>query len=93
MFGIIIGISEPQYNDKELKQFKNATVKLNGKEIPYYEATQKQRAIENNIRKTTRSIKILEKAAKNKKPYSAIENKVGILSKNKITRAITIIKQ
>lgn len=61
-FGIILGVSEPQYNDSQLKQFKNATVKLNGKEIPYYEATQKQRAIENNIRKTTRCIKTLEKA-------------------------------
>ena len=61
-FGIILGVSEPQYTDKELKEFKNATVKLNGKEIPYYEATQKQRALENQIRKTTRSAKILEKA-------------------------------
>lgn len=61
-FGIILGVSEPQYSDSELKQFENATVKLNGKEIPYYEATQKQRAIENNIRKTTRCIKTLEKA-------------------------------
>lgn len=61
-FGIILGVSEPQYTDKELKELKNATVKLDGKEVPYYEATQKQRAIENNIRKTTRSIKTLQKA-------------------------------
>ena len=61
-FGIILGISEPIYNSKELKEFKNATVRLNGKEIPYYEATQRQRKIENNIRKITRSIKTLEKA-------------------------------
>ena len=61
-FGIILGISEPIYNSKELKEFKNATVRLNSKEIPYYEATQKQRKIENNIRKITRSIKTLEKA-------------------------------
>lgn len=61
-FGIILGISEPQYTDKELKEMKNATVELNGKEIPYYEATQKQRAIENNIRKVKGSIQALEKA-------------------------------
>lgn len=61
-FGIILGVSEPQYTDKELKELKNATVKIDGKEVPYYEATQKQRAIENNIRKTTRSIKTLQKA-------------------------------
>lgn len=61
-FGIILGVSEPQYLDKELNEFKNATVKLNGKEIPYYEATQKQRQYENSIRKTKRSIQTLEKA-------------------------------
>lgn len=61
-FGIILGVSEPVYSDKELKDYKNATVNYNGKEIPYYEATQKQRALENEIRKTTRSAKTLEKA-------------------------------
>lgn len=60
-FGIILGISEPKYDNKELMQMKNAKVMLNGKETPYYEATQKQRAIENNIRKTKRSIQILDK--------------------------------
>lgn len=61
-FGIILGISEPQYTNKELKEMKDATVKLDGEEIPYYEATQKQRALENSIRKTKRSIQTLEKA-------------------------------
>lgn len=61
-FGIILGVSEPQYTEKDLKDFKNAKVNLNGEEIPYYEATQKQRAIENKIRKTKRTSKILEKA-------------------------------
>lgn len=61
-FGIILGISEAVYTNKELDEYKNATVKLNGKEIPYYEATQKQRAIENNIRKIKTSIQTLEKA-------------------------------
>ena len=61
-FGIILGVSEPQYTNKELKQMKEATVKLNGEEIPYYEATQRQRAMENEIRKAKRSVQILEKA-------------------------------
>lgn len=61
-FGIILGVSEPKYTEKELEYFKNAKVKLNGKEIPYYEGTQKQRQLENMIRKTKRSIQILEKA-------------------------------
>lgn len=61
-FGIILGISEPIYTNKELKDYKNATVELNGKKIPYYEATQIQRKFENNIRKTKRSIQTLDKA-------------------------------
>lgn len=60
-FGIILGISEPIYNSKELKEFKNATVTLNGKQVPYYEATQIQRNYENNIRKIKRSIQTLDK--------------------------------
>lgn len=63
-FGIILGISEQQYSDKELNKMQNATVKLNGEEIPYYQATQIQRQLENNIRKTKRSIQTLNKADK-----------------------------
>lgn len=61
-FGIILGISEPVYTDKELNEYKNATVEWNGKKIPYYEATQRQRQLENAIRKQKRAVQILEKA-------------------------------
>lgn len=61
-FGIILGISEPVYTNKELEEYKNATITLNGKQIPYYEATQKQRQLENKIRKAKRSVQTLEKA-------------------------------
>lgn len=61
-FGIILGISEPIYTDKELKEFREATVTVNGKKIPYYEATQKQRQLENAIRKQKRTVQTLEKA-------------------------------
>ena len=60
--GIILGISEPVYTKKELEHYKNATVKLEGKEVPYYEATQKQRQLENAIRKQKRTVQILEKS-------------------------------
>ena len=46
----------------ELKEYKNATVELNGEKILYYEAAQKQRQLENAIRKTKRAIQTLEKA-------------------------------
>ncbi len=61
-FGIILGISEPIYSNKELKQFKNEKVTLNGKKVEYYEATQRQRQIENTIRKQKRAVQTLEKA-------------------------------
>lgn len=63
-FGIILGISEPQYTQKELSGMKNATVTYKNKEIPYYEATQKQRQLENTIRKQKRTVQTLEKANK-----------------------------
>lgn len=61
-FGIVLGISEPVYTSKELKEFREATVTWNGKKIPYYEATQKQRQLENAIRKQKRTVQTLEKA-------------------------------
>lgn len=61
-FGIILGISEPQYNKKELDEMKNATVTYQNKEIPYYEATQKKSSLENSIRKQKKEVQIREKA-------------------------------
>lgn len=61
-FGIILGVSEPQYTKKELKEMQDATVKFNGKEMSYYEGTQKQRQLENAIRKQKRAVQTLEKA-------------------------------
>lgn len=66
-FGIILGVSEPVYSNQELKQFKNATVTLSGEQIPYYKATQKQRQLENEIRKQKRAVQILEKAGQDTK--------------------------
>lgn len=61
-FGIILGVSEPVYTNNELEKFKNATVTLNGKQVPYYKATQRQRQFESDIRNTKRSIQTLDKA-------------------------------
>lgn len=61
-FGIILGISEPVYDKNELNKMQNAKLKLAGKEVPYYEVTQKQRQLENEIRKKKREIQILDKS-------------------------------
>ena len=47
---IITDIEENIYTDEEINEANNRTVKYKGEEIPYYEATQKQRALERNIR-------------------------------------------
>ena len=44
------------YTDKELKEMSNKTVTYNGKEIPYYEATQIQRKMERQIRQNKKDI-------------------------------------
>lgn len=47
---IVTDIEENIYTEKEINEANNRTVKYKGKDIPYYEATQKQRALERNIR-------------------------------------------
>lgn len=46
----IIGVSEPIYSDKEINEANNRTVTYKGEEIPFYEATQRQRALERAVR-------------------------------------------
>lgn len=54
------GISERIYKDEELKSYEKETVKYNGEELSFYEATQKQREIERNIRQWKRQASLLE---------------------------------
>lgn len=77
-FGIILGVSEPKCTNKELKEYRNATVELNGEKIPYYEATQRQRQLENAIRKTKRAVQTLEKAGKD---TEVSKSRLAILNK------------
>ena len=59
-FGIILGISEPVYTKKELKQMENSKVTYQGKKIPEYEATQIQRKLEREQRNLKRQIEPLK---------------------------------
>lgn len=45
------GVSTPAYSKKYIEELNNRTVEYNGKSIPQYEAEQKQRAMERQIRK------------------------------------------
>lgn len=47
---IITDIEDNIYTEKEINDANNRTVNYKGEKIPYYEATQRQRALERNIR-------------------------------------------
>jgi len=64
-FGIILGISEPVYTKKELKQMENSKVTYQGKKIPEYEATQIQRKLEREQRNLQRQITPLKNSKNN----------------------------
>lgn len=56
------GVSENAYKRAELAEYKKKTVTFNGREMPVYEATQYQRAIERKIRLWKRQAQALEAA-------------------------------
>lgn len=53
-FPFIEGISEPAYTAKELEELKSPQYEYNGKKLTEYEATQRQRYIERQIRRWKR---------------------------------------
>ena len=55
-FPFFPGISEKAYTKEELENIDPPPVMYDGKEYTYYEATQKQRQIENSIRKSKRRL-------------------------------------
>ena len=55
-YPVIEGISEPSYTEEELKYIDPPPFEYNGKTYTYYEATQRQRAMERSMRKTKREI-------------------------------------
>lgn len=72
-FGIILGVSEPNYTNKELQDYQNENVLYKGKKIPLYEAEQQQRYYERNIRNKKRAIESIK-----------IDTDVGNNIKNKL---------
>lgn len=56
------GISKQAYSEADLKSYANKTVTYNGKKMSYYDATQKQRYFERQIRNTKREASAVEAA-------------------------------
>ena len=67
IFSIVLGVSQPQYSDKQLQDIinkNNKPIEIDGKEYTKYECTQLQRKYETAIRKQ-KDIQILAKASGN----------------------------
>ena len=87
IFSIVLGVSKPQYSDKQLQEIidnKNKTFEFDGKTYNMYEATQLQRKIETAIREA-KDTQILAKASE--------DNELVLQSQTRITQLTTKYRQ
>lgn len=61
------GLSESAYPKSKLKEYENQTVTYNNEKIPYYDATQQQRAMERAVRDSKRKVAGFDEAVKSAK--------------------------
>ena len=83
IFSIVLGASEPEYTDKQLKQIRESNEKgfeFEGKHYTNYEGTQLQRNIERSIREQ-KDIQTLAKASGNNELVNEAQGKIRILSR------------
>ena len=83
IFSIVLGASEPEYSDKQLKQIRKNNEKgfeFEGKHYTNYEGTQMQRNLERSIREQ-KDIQILAKASENNELVNETQGKIRILSR------------
>ena len=72
---IFYDIEDNKYTQKEIDYANNRTVKYKGEKIPYYEATQKQRALERAIRNAKKNVVVAKKTNTNiEKAQSKLNN-------------------
>ena len=87
IFSIVLGVSKPQYSDKQLKEIINNANKkttFDGKEYTQYELTQLQRRIESAIRQE-KDTQILARASE--------DNELVLQSQTRITQLTTKYRQ
>lgn len=81
-FAIVLGVSEPEYSDKELQQIIDANEKgfeLDGKHYSMYEGEQLLRKVELELRKT-KDIQILARESDNVELISEAQSKITTLT-------------
>jgi len=82
IFSIVLGVSEPEYSDKELKQIiddNNKGFELDGKHYSMYDGTQLQRNLERKIREQ-KDIQILAKSSGNNELVGETQQKITQLT-------------
>ena len=83
IFSVVLGVSKPNYSNKELKQIidkNNKGFDFDGKHYSMYEGTQLQRKIETAIRQQ-KDIQIMAKAAGNPDLVDEAQGKITILTR------------
>lgn len=83
IFTIVLGVSKPEYSDKELKEIidrNNKGFDYEGKHYTMYEGTQLQRNLERAIREQ-KDIQILGKASDNDELIYSSQDKITALTK------------
>lgn len=82
-FAIVLGVSEPEYSNKELKQIidnNNKGFELDGKHYTNYEGTQLQRQLETEIRKA-KDQQIMAKASGNNELVDESQQRITQLTR------------
>ena len=83
IFSIVLGVSKPEYTDKELKQIiddNNKGFELDGKHYTMYDGTQLQRNIELELRKA-KDTQIMAKASDNMELVSESQARITTLNR------------
>lgn len=100
-FPVIEGVDVPLYTKEELANIDPPPFEYNGKRYTYYEATQKQRAMERAIRKTKREILAADKTGdkdrfteksirlrRQREEYEKFSKSAGLLTQNERNQVI-----
>ena len=83
IFSIVLGVTDPEYSEKQLQEIKENNEKgftYEGKHYTNYEGTQLQRQLERKIREQ-KDIQILGKASDNQEMISETQKNITILNR------------
>jgi hypothetical protein len=83
IFSIVLGVSKPEYSEKQLQEIidkNNKGFEFEGKHYTNYEGEQLQRQLERKIREQ-KDIQILAKASSNNELIEESQNKITILTR------------